>query len=260
MATKDDIMKERLPRHVAVIMDGNGRWAKKRGNQRIFGHKNGVKSVRETAEAAAELGVSYLTLYAFSRENWSRPKREIEALMTLLVSTVDSEMKTLLDNNIKLLTIGDIKALPENVQAKLREAQDKTAANTGLKLVLALNYSGRWEMAEAMNRFARDMQQGNFQGKVDEETVKHYITTQDMPDPDLLIRTSGECRLSNFLLWQLAYSELYFTKVLWPDFRKKDFYDALVNYQNRERRFGKTSDQVGNNETSKTTNNAPQYG
>jgi undecaprenyl diphosphate synthase len=257
MATKEEIIQERLPKHIAVIMDGNGRWAKKRGNQRIFGHRNGVKSVRETVEASAELGVSYLTLYAFSRENWSRPGHEIEALMNLLVSTIERETKTLLDNNIQLMTIGDVKGLPQRVQKKIAEACEKTTNNTGLKLILALNYSGRWELKEAMRQFGEDYKAGQVEGEMDEQMLKKYLTTPQVPDPDLLIRTSGEARLSNFLLWQMAYTELYFTEVLWPDFRKENLYEAIVNYQSRERRFGKTSDQVVRN---KTKNNAPQYG
>ncbi|MFP3860189.1 MAG: isoprenyl transferase [Bacteroidales bacterium] len=253
MGRKEDIIKERLPGHVAIIMDGNGRWAKKRGNQRIFGHKNGVKAVRETVEAAAELGVSYLTLYAFSRENWSRPKSEIEALMNLLVLTIDRETKTLLDNNIKLTTIGDIESLPENVKTKLDLIKNKTATNEGLTLVLALNYGARWEIANAMQKFGEDVKEGRITPEVNSKIVQKYLTTTDIPDPDLLIRTSGEQRLSNFLLWQIAYSELYFTEILWPDFRKESFYDALIDYQKRERRFGKTSEQLVNNETKNNT-------
>ncbi len=261
MATKEQINKERAPKHVAVIMDGNGRWAKKRGNQRIFGHKNGVKSVRETVEAAAELGISYLTLYAFSRENWSRPKYEIDALMSLLISTIDNEIKTLMENNIRLLSIGDVTGLPEKVQEKIAEAKEKTSGNTGLGLILALNYSGRWELAEAMKRFGRAVKNGEATEDLDIETTKKYLSTRDIPDPDLLIRTSGEARLSNFLLWQLAYTELYFTEVLWPDFRKDNFYEAIVSYQKRERRFGKTSDQLDEKgKSNKTKNNAPHYG
>ena len=260
MATKEQVNKERLPKHVAVIMDGNGRWAKKRGNQRIFGHKNGVKSVRETVEAAAELGISYLTLYAFSRENWSRPQHEIDALMSLLISTIDSEIKTLMDNNIRLLSIGDVSALPKKVQEKITEAKKKTAGNTGLRLILALNYSARWELAEAMKRFGRAIKNGEATEDLDIETAKKYLSTREIPDPDLLIRTSGERRLSNFLLWQLAYTELYFTEVLWPDFRKENFYEAILDYQNRERRFGKTGDQLEEKESNKTKNNAPHYG
>jgi undecaprenyl diphosphate synthase len=261
MITKEQINKERLPRHVAVIMDGNGRWAKKRGNQRIFGHKNGVKSVRETVEAAAELGIAYITLYAFSQENWSRPKHEIETLMSLLISTIDNELKTLMDNNIHLSTIGNIQALPQKVQNKLSEAKQKTSGNTGLKLILALNYSGRWELTEVMKKLSQDIKKGKLNNEINPVLVKQYLTTRDFPDPDLLIRTSGECRLSNFMLWQMAYTELYFTKTLWPDFRKENLYEALFNYQNRERRFGKTGDQIIDyDEPHKTKNNAPYYG
>lgn len=253
MGRKEDIIKERLPRHVAIIMDGNGRWAKKRGNQRIFGHKNGVKAVRETVEAAAELGISFLTLYAFSRENWNRPRSEIDALMNLLVLTIDGETKTLLDNNIRLTTIGDVESLPDNVQDKLDNIKHKTATNDGLTLVLALNYSARWEIANAMEKFGEDVRNGRISHEVNNQIVQKYLATTDIPDPDLLIRTSGEKRLSNFLLWQIAYSELYFTKILWPDFRKESFYDALIDYQKRERRFGKISEQLVNNETKNNT-------
>ena len=253
MGLKEDIIKERLPRHIAVIMDGNGRWAKKRGNKRIFGHKNGVKAVRETAEASAELGVEYLTLYAFSRENWNRPKSEIDALMNLLVNTIDNETKTLQDNNIQLFTIGDIDSLPDKVQGKLKEVKENTAKNTGLKLILALNYSARWELMNAMEKYGDDVRQGKAGTEMDKETFEKYLNTNDFPDPDLLIRTSGEHRLSNFLLWQLAYTELYFTKTLWPDFRKENLYEAIIDYQNRERRFGKTSEQLVNNEKQNKT-------
>jgi undecaprenyl diphosphate synthase len=253
MGLKEEIIQERLPKHIAVIMDGNGRWAKKRGNKRIFGHKNGVKAVRETVEACAELGVSYLTLYAFSRENWNRPKSEIEALMNLLVSTIDNETKTLLDNNIRLNVIGDIQALPNNVQNKLDQILNKTSKNDGLTLVLALNYSARWELMNAMEKYAEDVKHNNQDTTLNTQTVKEYLATGNIPDPDLLIRTSGEHRLSNFLLWQLAYSELYFTKTLWPDFRKENLYEAIIDYQKRERRFGKTSEQLVKNETKNKT-------
>ena len=253
MGLKEEIIKERLPKHIAIIMDGNGRWAKKRGNKRIFGHKNGVKAVRETVEASAELGVSYLTLYAFSRENWNRPKSEIDALMNLLVSTIDNESKTLFDNNIKLITIGDIESLPQNVQSKLEVIKDKTSRNEGLSLVLALNYSARWELMNAMKNFGEDVRQGKLNNDIDQETFKKYLNTKNIPDPDLLIRTSGEQRLSNFLLWQIAYTELYFTNTLWPDFRKESLYEAIIDYQNRERRFGKTSEQLVKNETKNKT-------
>lgn len=257
MANKEDIRKDRVPNHIAVIMDGNGRWAKKRGNQRIFGHQNGVKSVKETVEASAELGVRYLTLYAFSKENWNRPKHEIEALMKLLVSTIDKELDTLLENDIKLITIGELSQLPDYVQRKIEMVKEKTAEKQGLKLILALNYSARWELMNAMTQFGEDIKNNQVDTEVDLDTFQNYLTTRNIPDPDLLIRTSGECRLSNFLLWQLAYTELYFTHVLWPDFRKENLYDAILDYQKRERRFGKTSDQI---EEKKQRNNAPQYG
>jgi len=250
MALKEEVNLERLPRHVAIIMDGNGRWAKKRGNQRIFGHRNGVKAVRDTVEAAAELGMDYLTLYAFSTENWNRPKHEIDALMALLVSTINSETKTLIDNNVRLLTIGDIESLPKGVSEKLQSAMDITRDNTGLTLVLALSYSSRWEIVEAIKKMASDVKNNDMDIRnIDGKVFSKYLSTAEFPDPELLIRTSGELRLSNFLLWQMAYAELYFTDVLWPDFRRENFYDALVDFQNRERRFGKISEQV--NETVK---------
>jgi undecaprenyl diphosphate synthase len=245
MVKKEDIRKDRLPKHIAVIMDGNGRWAKKRGSQRIFGHKNGVKAVKETVEGAAELGIDYLTLYAFSRENWNRPKQEIDALMNLLVSTVDKELSTLQENKIKLFVIGDLQGLPDKVREKIEYAINETHNNDGLNLVLALNYSARWEILNAMKHFGEDIiEQGENNVDIDLDSIQKYLTTDNIPDPDLLIRTSGEQRLSNFLLWQLAYSELYFTKTLWPDFRKNDLYKAIINYQSRERRFGKTSEQI----------------
>lgn len=244
MVKKEDIRKDRLPIHIAVIMDGNGRWAKKRGNQRIFGHKNGVQAVKETVEGSAELGINYLTLYAFSRENWNRPKQEIDALMNLLITTVDKELSTLQKNNIKLQIIGDLKELPDQVQEKIEYALEKTQSNTGLNLILALNYSARWEILNAMKKYGEDILKQNKPIDLDLDKVNRYLTTGNIPDPDLLIRTSGEQRLSNFLLWQLAYSELYFTETLWPDFRKEDLYKAIVNYQNRERRFGKISEQI----------------
>lgn len=245
MSLKDQLIQERLPKHVAIIMDGNGRWAKKQGNNRIYGHQNGVTSVRETVEACAELGIDYLTLYAFSTENWKRPQHEIDALMSLLVSTVDSEMKTLMDNNVKLRTIGDLESLPDNVNEKLRYASNQTANNTGLTLILALSYSARWEIAHAAKQIAEAIKNKQISsGDIDEDTFTNFLTTFKYPDPELLIRTSGELRLSNFLLWQLAYAELYFTKTLWPDFRKEHFYRALLDFQNRERRFGQTAEQL----------------
>jgi undecaprenyl diphosphate synthase len=245
MTHKEHIISEKLPAHIAVIMDGNGRWAREKGNSRIFGHKNGVTAVRETVEAAAELGVKFLTLYAFSTENWNRPKMEVDALMSLLVSSLIEETPTLLENNISLAAIGDISQLTDKVAAQLQAAIAKTSHNTGLRLILALNYSGRWEIINAVNRIATDAVAGKLNaGNITAEIFSGYLNTHNIPDPELLIRTSGEHRISNFLLWQMAYTELYFTSTLWPDFRKDDFYKAIVDYQNRERRFGKTSEQL----------------
>lgn len=242
---KELIDKKRLPKHIAIIMDGNGRWAKKMGNLRIFGHENGVTSVRETTEAAAELGINYLTLYAFSTENWNRPKEEVDALMNLLVKTIEAETPTLAKNNVKLLTIGDTSRMPKETASRLQQCIEQTANNTGLHLVLALSYSSRWEITEAIRNMVNDGQNGKLTAaNIDENTINSYLATANIPDPELLIRTSGEYRISNFLLWQIAYTELYFTEVLWPDFRKDDLYQAIVNYQSRERRFGKTSEQV----------------
>ena len=242
---KEQIDKARLPQHIAIIMDGNGRWAKKLGNQRIFGHQNGVTSVREATEAAAELGVKFLTLYAFSTENWNRPKEEVSALMALLVKTIEDETPTLAKNNVKLMTIGDTSRMPAETAKRLQQCIDQTAHNTGLCLVLALSYSSRWEMTEAVKNMVQDsIDQKLHLEDIDENTISNYLTTKQIPDPELLIRTSGEYRISNFLLWQIAYTELYFTDVLWPDFKKEDLYQAIVNYQSRERRFGKTSEQV----------------
>ena len=244
MTHKETIVLEKLPVHIAVIMDGNGRWAKKKGNSRIFGHKNGVTAVRETVEAAAELGIKFLTLYAFSTENWNRPKLEIDALMSLLVSSLHEETPTLLKNNISLATIGDISHLTDKVAGQLEAAIAQTAHNTGLKLILALNYSGRWEIINALNRIAADVVNGTIHAGITAEMFSNYLNTKNIPDPELLIRTSGEYRVSNFLLWQIAYTELYFTPTLWPDFRKEDFHKAIVDYQKRERRFGLTSEQL----------------
>ncbi|MBN1118913.1 MAG: isoprenyl transferase [Bacteroidales bacterium] len=245
MINKEQLDIERLPAHIAIIMDGNGRWAKKKGNPRVFGHKNGVAAVRDTVEGAAELGIKYLTLYAFSTENWNRPRTEVDALMSLLVNTINKETKTLLDNNVRLAAIGDIESLPSNVAANLRGAIDKTKTNTGLTLVLALSYSARWEIIKAVKNIAEEVKSGKLNvSEIDNTTFSNYLTTKEIPDPELLIRTSGESRISNFLLWQIAYSELYFTHVLWPDFRRENLYEAIADYQCRERRFGKTSDQV----------------
>lgn len=240
-----NIDKNKLPEHIAIIMDGNGRWAKAHGKPRVFGHKNGVKSVREVSEAAAELGVKYLTLYAFSTENWSRPALEITALMGLLVETIRKEVSTLNENNIKLESIGDISKLPSKSYKALLEGKEKTKNNTGLTLVLALNYSSRWEITASMQKIAHEVKEGRINpDEINEHTIKAYLNTADFPDPELLIRTSGEQRISNYLLWQIAYSELYFTDVFWPDFRKAHFYNAIIDYQSRERRFGKISEQL----------------
>ena len=237
----EGIDRTNLPKHIAIIMDGNGRWAKIKGKLRLFGHQNGVKAVRDTVEGAAEIGIKYLTLYAFSTENWTRPEKEINALMTLLVSAINKETKTLMDNNIRLSTIGDIKKLPAKAQKELQEAIEKTKENTRMTLVLALSYSSRWEILNAVQNIIIDNKKSE---EINETIFRQYLTTKSVPDPELLIRTSGEYRISNFLLWQMAYSELYFTETLWPDFRRSDLYKAILNYQNRERRFGKTTEQL----------------
>lgn len=237
----EEIDATNLPKHIAITMDGNGRWAKSKGKLRIFGHKNGVKSVRDTVEGAAEIGIKFLTLYAFSNENWNRPEKEVNALMTLLVSAINKETKTLMDNNIRLFTIGDINKLPLKAQKELQEAIIKTKDNTRMTLVLALSYSGRGEIINAVHNIIKD---GKKPEEINEDTFQQYLTTKSVPDPELLIRTSGEYRISNFLLWQIAYSELYFTETLWPDFRRADLYKAILNYQTRERRFGKTTEQL----------------
>jgi undecaprenyl diphosphate synthase len=245
MSLKDKINPSKLPQHIAVIMDGNGRWAKQKGEERIYGHENGVKSVRETVEAAAELGVKYITLYAFSTENWNRPQEEVMALMQLLVHTISAETKTLNENNIRLQAIGDLKSLPSDCYNELQEAIKKTASNSRTTLVLALSYSSRWEIVNAVKEIAKKIQSKELNpSAIDEQTINEHLCTVNIPEPELMIRTSGEHRISNFLLWQLAYAELYFTDKLWPDFRKEDFYGAIVDYQNRERRFGKTSEQL----------------
>jgi len=237
----EEINKNNLPKHIAITMDGNGRWAKSKGKLRIFGHNNGVKAVRDTVEAAAEIGIEFLTLYAFSTENWNRPSKEVNALMTLLVSAINKETKTLMDNNIKLSTIGDTDSLPSKAKEELAEAIDKTKENTRMTLVLALSYSGRWDILNAVNEIAK---KGVGNDKITEEQFQQYLSTKSVPDPELLIRTSGEYRISNFLLWQIAYSELYFTDTLWPDFRRADLEKAILDYQSRERRFGKTTEQI----------------
>jgi len=242
---EEQINKGNLPRHIAVIMDGNGRWAKKQGAARLFGHKNAIKAVRDTTEGCAELGVECLTLYAFSTENWSRPQQEVQGLMTLLVSTINDEVPTLMKNQVSLHTIGDTSQLPEKAQRKLQEAIDKTANNTGLKLILALNYSGKWDLTNAMKNISIDVESGHLSSsEISQELLSKYLSTSGYPDPELLIRTSGEMRISNFLLWQMAYTEMFFTPVLWPDFRKEHLHEAILSYQQRERRFGKTSEQL----------------
>ena len=237
---KDKIDKLKLPKHVAIIMDGNGRWAAERGYERIFGHQNGVTSVREITEGAAEIGIEYLTLYAFSTENWSRPQPEVDALMELLVDTIETETPTLNKNNVRLLAIGDIKRLPGKATEKLERCLAQTANNSGLSLVLALSYSSRWEIKNALLNICKEIESGTLKPvDISDELISNHLTTKNIPDPDLLIRTSGEVRISNFLLWQIAYTELYFTKTHWPDFRKENFYEAICEFQQRERRFGK---------------------
>nr|WP_321450421.1 isoprenyl transferase [uncultured Carboxylicivirga sp.] len=245
MSVKDQLIKDKLPKHIAIIMDGNGRWAKKRGNSRMFGHKHGVATVREITEASAELGIQYVTLYAFSTENWSRPKIEVDALMSLLVSTISSETKTLMKNNVKLNVIGCKSNLPNSVQKRLDDCIAETSVNTGLTLTLALSYSSRWEILEAVKTIIADAESNKIDvNQLDEATFGSYLATTGIPDPELMIRTSGEQRISNFLLWQLAYSELYFSDILWPDFTSEDYFRAILDFQQRERRFGKTGDQI----------------
>jgi undecaprenyl diphosphate synthase len=240
-----DIDKSRLPQHIAIIMDGNGRWASRHGKERIFGHQRGVESVRNVIEASAELGIQHLTLYAFSTENWGRPDEEVTALMEIMVQSLNNETETLLKNNIRLLSIGDTKRLSDEVRNRLGETKRITSVSTGLKLIVALSYSSRWEITEAVKLITADISAGIIKkDEITEELFNNYLTTKEIPDPDLLIRTSGEFRISNFLLWQLAYTELYFTVKLWPDFGKEDLYDAITDFQKRERRFGKTSEQI----------------
>jgi undecaprenyl diphosphate synthase len=245
---KDQIDVNRLPGHVAVIMDGNGRWARRRGKERIYGHHHGVKAVRKIIEAAAELGINYLTLYAFSTENWNRPDDEVSALMDIMVDSLNNETETLLKNQISTKVIGDINRLSKRVRERLLETIRVTSGGTRMKLVVALSYSSRWEISEACRKIAVDVTRGKVQpDTINEDTVAAYLETSDLPDPELMIRTSGEKRISNFLLWQLAYTELYFTEKLWPDFGKEDFYKAIANFQKRERRYGRTSEQIADN-------------
>ncbi len=245
MSFKESIDINKLPRHIAIIMDGNGRWAKEKGEDRLFGHWHGVESVRDVVEGCAETGIEYLTLYAFSTENWDRPEYEVQGLMELLVETIKKEVPTLNKNNIKLHVIGDINMLPDSAKNQLAEAIADTSANTGLNLVMALSYSSRWELVKAVKDIATDVKLGVLQPEnISQDVLQKYLCTKNIPDPELMIRTSGEYRISNFLLYQLAYTELYFTNTLWPDFRKENLFEAIVDFQNRERRFGKTGEQI----------------
>jgi undecaprenyl diphosphate synthase len=242
---KENIDLQRLPRHIAIIMDGNGRWAQEKGQDRLYGHFHGVESVRDIVEGCAEIGVEYLTLYAFSTENWDRPQYEVTGLMELLVETIRKETETLNRNNIKLHVIGDMSMLPDYAKAALKESLDITEKNTGLNLIMALSYSSRWELVNAVKGIAADVKSGLIDpSTINQDTLQGYLSTSSFPDPELMIRTSGEYRISNFLLYQLAYAELYFTQVRWPDFRKENLYEAILDYQGRERRFGKTSSQI----------------
>jgi undecaprenyl diphosphate synthase len=242
---KEKIDLSRLPRHIAIIMDGNGRWAQEKGQDRLYGHYHGVDSVRNIVEGCAELGVGYLTLYAFSTENWDRPEYEVTGLMELLVDTIRKEVETLNKNEIRLHVIGDMAMLPDYARTELNEALEMTAANQGMNLIMALSYSSRWELAEAAKQIARDVRDGRLDPEsITQDTLQQYLCTRPFPDPELMIRTSGEHRISNFLLYQLAYAELYFTNTRWPDFRKENLYEAILDYQSRERRFGKTSAQI----------------
>jgi undecaprenyl diphosphate synthase len=247
------INKDHLPKHIAIIMDGNGRWAKEQGQDRLFGHYQGVESVRNIVEGCAELGIGYLTLYAFSTENWDRPQYEVIGLMELLVTTIRNEIESLHKNNIKLHVIGDLTMLPAYAQKELNEALDITKENTGLHLIVALSYSGRWELLNAVKNIAWEVKNNKLNvDEIDQSTLQQYLCTSAFPDPELMIRTSGEYRISNFLLYQLAYAELYFTNVRWPEFRKADLYEAILDYQSRERRFGKTGEQVSSDLFNKT--------
>ncbi|HEY9001217.1 MAG TPA: isoprenyl transferase [Mucilaginibacter sp.] len=245
MGYKDQIDLLRLPQHIAIIMDGNGRWAKGKGKLRVFGHRNGVQSVRDVVEGAAELGIKYITLYTFSSENWNRPKLEVSAIMELMIATIHKEINNFMKNGIRLNAIGDLKMLPEKAYAELTGAIKKTSENTGITLTLALSYSSRREIVQAAKNIAEKVQRGELNvADIDEETFENNLYTKDMPDPELMIRTSGEYRISNYLLWQIAYAELYFTPKLWPDFRREDLFEAIIDFQKRERRFGMISEQL----------------
>lgn len=244
MSFKDQLDPDKLPLHVSIIMDGNGRWARKQGKIRTFGHQNGVLAVRDTVEGAAELGIKYLSLYAFSTENWKRPRWEVDALMELLINTISKETKTLMDNNIRLAAIGDLNSLPKGCRKQLEDTINTTSENTRMTLILALSYSSRWELVDATKRIAKDVKEGKLDPeKIDDAVYSSYLCTSFCPDPELLIRTSGEYRISNFMLWQIAYAELYFTEKLWPDFRREDFYEAIADFQKRDRRYGMVNEQ-----------------
>ena len=245
MTILEQIDRSRVPQHVAIIMDGNGRWAMKQQQERLFGHHNGLTAVRQAVEAAVETGVRYLTLYTFSTENWNRPQAEVDGLMELLITAIEENTALLMDNGVRLATIGDFNSIPERSRKRFQMCMDQTSGNNTLTLIIALSYSSRWEIAEALKQVCRE---GLKPEDVDEETMRRYLTTRDYPDPDLLIRTGGELRISNFLLWQMAYTEFYFSEQLWPDFRHEDFYAAVLDYQHRQRRFGKTEAQVEGNE------------
>jgi undecaprenyl diphosphate synthase len=250
---KDKIDLQKLPAHIAIIMDGNGRWAREKGQDRLYGHYHGVESVRDIVEGCAELGIGCLTLYAFSTENWERPQYEVIGLMELLVETIRKEVETLNKNRIRLHVIGDLQKLPEYARNELQEALHMTRENKGMNLVMALSYSSRWEILEAVKQIAHDVREGILdENAITQEIFRKYLCTADFPDPELMIRTSGEYRISNFLLYQLAYTELYFSQVLWPDFRKENLYEAILDFQGRERRFGKTSEQLGQRIGTKT--------
>ena len=245
MSLKKEIDLNRLPRHIAIIMDGNGRWAKQKGMDRFYGHQEGVVSVRKVVEAAGDLGVKFLTVYTFSTENWDRPKEEVDALMSLMVVAIQRETPDLMKNNVRLSVIGELDRIPAITRENLEACIADTASNTGLNLVLALSYSSRWELTQAARKIARAVQSGAINPEnIEEETIANFLNTQNIPDPDLLIRTGGEKRISNYLLWQLAYAELYFTDTFWPEFREENLYNAILDYQSRERRFGKTSEQL----------------